>query len=428
MRFFPIVTALVVMSALFLFVFKREQILDFAGYSDAQSVTEEQPDDASPVVSDDDDGDNLVSVVIQKSMSRTIDSGLIVRGRTEAARQVEVRSETSGKVISEPLRKGTRIEVGQLLCRLDPGSRKAALAEAEARLPEAQSRIPEARARVPEAQARLSEAKSRLVEAEINQRAAQQLSKEGFASETRVASADAAIESALAAVQTATAGVAAAQSGLKAAEAGVQAAEAGIVIARKEIERLAIVAPFAGLLETDTAELGALLQPGAPCATVVQLDPIKLVGFIPETVVAKVRVGSPAGARLATGEQVTGRVTFMSRSADLDTRTFRVEIEVSNTDQSISDGQTAEIVISSDGEAAHLLPLSALTLNDDGEIGVRIINADRIVNFIPITVLRDTVDGIWVNGLPDSVDVIVVGQDYVTEGVKVEVTYRELLQ
>ena len=41
-------------------------------------------------------------------------------------------------------------------------------------------------------------------------------------------------------------------------------------------------APFAGLLETDTAELGALLQTGSPCATIIQLDPIKFVGFVPE--------------------------------------------------------------------------------------------------------------------------------------------------
>ncbi len=254
------------------------------------------------------------------------------------------------------------------------------------------------------------------------------MSEGGFASETRVAAANAAVEAALAAVQTATAGVASAQTGLKAAASGVQAAEAGIAAARKEIERLSLTAPFGGLLETDTAELGALLQPGALCATIIQLDPIKLVGFIPETAVAKVEVGAISRARLATGDEVTGRVTFLSRSADQATRTFRVEVEVPNEDQRIRDGQTAEIAIASDGQAAHLLPLSALTLDDDGAIGVRAVNADRIVEFMPVNVLRDTVDGIWVTGLPETVDVIVVGQEYVTEGVHVAVTYRELLQ
>lgn len=428
MRLFPIVTALLVMAALYLFVFERERIVTFAGGDAGARLADEGTDGTAAATAGQADEVGLVSVVVQKSSARSVDSGVLVRGRTEAARQVEMRAETSGQVISAPLRKGARVTEGQLLCQLDPGTREAALAEAQARLPEAMSRIPEAKARLPEAQARLSEAKSRLIEAEINQRAAKRLSKDGFASETRVAAADAAVEAALAAVQTATAGVAAAQSGVKAAQAGVQAAEAGIAAARKEIDRLSVTAPFGGVLESDTAELGTLLQPGALCATIIQLDPIKLVGFIPETVVAKVSVGAMAGARLATGDEVTGKVTFLSRSADPATRTFRVEIEVPNRDQAIRDGQTAEIAISSAGEAAHLLPSSALTLDDDGAIGIRVVNPERKVEFMPVDILRDTVDGIWVKGLPETVEVIVVGQEYVTQGVPVAVTYRELLQ
>ena len=427
MRVFPIVTAIVVMAALYLFVFERDRILDYAGNPPAAQVPAAETGTAA-AEPETEDAERLVAVVVQKSSARKIDDGVLVRGRTEAAREVEARAETSGRVMSDPLRKGTRVEAGQLLCRLDPGTREVALAEAAARLPEAQSRVPEAQSRIPEAEARLSEARARLAEAEINQRAAERLSQDGFASETRVAAADAAVEAALAAVQSATSGVAAAKTGVQAAAAGVQAAEAGIAAAEKEIERLTISAPFGGVLESDTAELGALLQPGMPCARILQLDPIKLVGFIPETEVAKVETGAMAGARLTTGEQVTGRVTFLSRSADEATRTFRVEIEVPNGDQTIRDGQTAEIAISAAGTEAHLLPVSALTLDDDGAIGVRTVNAEKIVEFAPIEVLRDTADGIWVSGLPETVDVIVVGQEYVSEGVKVAVTYRELTQ
>ncbi len=427
MRLFPIVTAIVVMAALYLFVFDRDRIREFAGSTDP-AVDAQSEDAAAAGETEAGAGEKLVSVVVQQSTAKSIDTGVLVRGRTEAVRQVEVKAETSGRMIMTPLRKGARVEEGQELCRLDPGTREVALMEAEARLPEAQSRIPEAQARLPEAQARVAEAESRLVEARINQRAAQQLSEGGYASETRVAAANAAVESALAALESAKAGVASASAGGNAAKAQVQAAEAGIAAARKELERLTITAPFGGVLETDTAELGALLQPGMICATVLQLDPIVLVGFIPETAVAKVKVGSMAGARLATGEEVTGRVTFLSRSADQATRTFRVEVEVANQNGEIRDGQTAEIAISSDGRAAHLLPLSALTLDDDGAIGVRTVNPDSIVEFIPVEVVRDTVDGVWVTGLADTADVIVVGQEYVTAGVTVAVTYRELLQ
>lgn len=400
MRFMPLLTAIIVSLTLYALVFEREQLLAFAQVEASAEDAAEAEDTIEPV-----------PVVAMTSQAETVGSAVILRGRTEAARQVSVASETSGLVTSEPIRKGAFVEEGSLLCQLDPGIRASQLAEARARLTEARGRVPEAQAGVVEAQARVREA-------EINVNAARQLSQDGFASETRLVSAEAALEAANAGVQRASSAVTSAQAGIESAQAAVAAAE-------REIERLDIRAPFSGLLESDTAELGSLMQPGSPCATIIQLDPIKLVGFVPEADVDKVTVGAMAGARLASGEEVIGEVTFLSRSADATTRTFRVEVRVANDDLAIRDGQTAEILVASDGAAAHLLPASALTLDNDGNIGIRAVTEGDIAQFMPVSVLRDTVDGIWVSGLPDTVDVIVVGQEYVTEGVPVVPTYQE---
>ena len=195
--------------------------------------------------------------------------------------------------------------------------------------------------------------------------------------------------------------------------------------AEKEMERLTITAPFDGLLESDTAELGSLLQPGDLCGTVIQLDEIKLIGFVPEAEVDRVTIGAIATATLATGAEVQGKVTFVSRSADPETRTFEIDIVVENEDLRIRDGQTADIVISADGTKAHKLPQSALTLNKDGRLGVRIVGAESMVEFVPVTLLRDQADGVWLAGLPAQADVIIVGQDFVTHGVAVAATYKE---
>jgi multidrug efflux system membrane fusion protein len=410
MRVVPFLTAIAVTASLYVLVFERERLTLFAsgGEPPAAAATEDAPAASPPPAGEE---ARRVSVLVQKSSAQNIDSAILARGRTEAARQVEVRSETSGLVKSEPLRRGAYVRAGQPLCELDPGTRPAMLAEAEARQMEAQSRLPESRAR-------LEEARARLQEAEINERAASRLGEGGFASETRIAGAQAALSSARAGVSSAEAGLQAAQSGLRAAEAAVEAA-------RKELDRLTIAAPFDGLLETDTAELGALLQPGAPCATVIQLDPIKLVGFLSEADVDKVSVGALAGARLVSGREAMGRVTFLSRSADPLTRTFRVEVTVSNSDLAIRDGQTAEMMIETEGRSAHLLPGSALTLDDNGTLGVRLVDADRHAIFAPVTLLRDTVDGVWLTGLPDEADVIVVGQEFVTDGTAVDPTWRD---
>ena len=275
-----------------------------------------------------------------------------------------------------------------------------------------------ARARAPEARARLTQAEAQLREAQLNQTAAARLSQDGFASETRVAATEAAVSAAEAAVESA-------RTGLEPVKSGVHSAEAALAAARKEIERLTISAPFAGLLESDTAELGSLMQPGSRCGTVIQLDPIKVTGYIPETEIGRVEVGALAGARLSDGHELRGRVTFLSRSADPVTRTFLVEIDMPNGDLEIRDGQTAEIVIQADGANAHLLPQSALALNDDGALGVRVVGAENRVAFAPLTLIRDTAEGVWVTGLPDTAQVIVVGQEYVRAGVLVDPTFRE---
>lgn len=372
MRLTQILTALVVAALIYAWVFEREGLLRFAGReTEAVAEAETAPPPATaaePPAKTSASG--RVPVVTLDSTAGPIDRAVLLRGRTEAARQVTVSAETSGRIVSEPLRKGATVRAGQPLCEIDSGARIATLTEARARL----------------------------AEAEINSNAATRLVKNGYTSESQVA----------------------------AAEAAVQAAQAAVAVAEREIDRLTIAAPFEGLLETDTAELGSLMQPGTPCATVIQLDPVKLVGFVPEADVSRIRLGAPAQGRLVSGLPVAGRVTFVGRSADPQTRTFRVEIEVRNADMAIRDGETVEIGVSSDAVVAHLLPASALTLDDSGALGVRVANAttDRgdVAAFHPVTLLRDTTEGVYVSGLPDRVRVIVVGQEYVTDGVPVTVT------
>ena len=461
MRFFSILLAGAVTFALYVGVFERDRLLAFATGEEAApgaDAEEVAAVDVAPapsraaVPAPPDEPARRVSVVALRSQAEPIESTVIVRGQTEAVREVDLRAETTGQIVSTPLRRGAEVVEGEVLCRLEAGTREDSLEEAEARLSEARARLPEAEARVPEARGRLAEARARVAEAEarvaeataqlaaarIDQNAASRLGAEGFASQTRVATSDAALESARAGVSSAEAALEGAEAGVIAAEAGIEgadaqvqgaragirSAEAAVAAARREIARLEIHAPFDGLLETDTAELGALLQPGGLCATVIQLDEVLLVGFVPETALADVRVGAMAGARLATGQTVRGEITFVGRSADPETRTFRVEVAIPNPDLAISDGQTVEMIIAGPGGTAHLVPQSALTLDDEGRLGVRLAK-DGVARFAPVEVLRDGRDGVHVGGLPPEAEIIVTGQEYVSDGVALDVTYKE---
>lgn len=414
MRLVPILIALLVSGLIYAFVLDRDRLTAALGGDAPAAASEMQKAPGGTDAAAAERQAAPMRVVAVHSRAREVDTDVILRGRTEANRTVDLRAETSGLVISEPLRKGMQVSAGQVLCQLDPATRAANLAEARARLIEAESRVPEAQSRVTEAQARVDEA-------EINANAAENLVQQGYASQTRVAATRAALSSAHAALE-------AARSGVDATTAGIESARVMVAAAQKEIERLSISAPFSGVLESDVAEIGSLLRPGDLCARVLQLDPISIVGFVSELQVDRVKLAAPATARLVNGRIVEGRVTFLSRAADETTRTFRVDIHVPNPDNSLRDGETAEITIRAEGRAAHLLPQSVLTLDDAGTLGLRIVDQDRKAQFLPVTLLRDTPQGIWLTGLPEAADVIVIGQEYVTDGVTVEPTYQELGQ
>ncbi len=77
---------------------------------------------------------------------------------------------------------------------------------------------------------------------------------------------------------------------------------------------------------------------------------------------------------------------------------------------------TTKITIAGSELKAHKIPPSILTLRDDGTVGVKAVNEENIVVFFPTISVKDTIDGIWVSGLPDKVNLIVTGQEYVAVG------------
>ena len=185
MRIVPILMAVLVAVLILAFVLERDALTAMLGGPATASQTPAETETAPEIVTPEPSNAALIKVVAKRSVAQSVDSAVILRGQTEAARQVDVRAETNSTVISDPLRKGVFVEKDDLLCRLDPGTRQASLAEARARLTEAQARQSEAASRVPEAEARLNEASARLDEALTNQNVARQLSQDGFAAETR---------------------------------------------------------------------------------------------------------------------------------------------------------------------------------------------------------------------------------------------------
>ena len=180
-------------------------------------------------------------------------------------------------------------------------------------------------------------------------------------------------------------------------------------------------APFDGYLETFSVKEGDYLNTGAVCATIIDPDPMRLIGEVSEKEINFVKVGANASAELISGRKVEGVVSFVSTSANRGTRTFRVEIDVKNSDRSIRDGVSAQIEIEGNIILAHKISPSILMLGEDGELGIRTVNKDNQVEFNQIEILEDSIEGIWIAGLPQNTRIITVGQEYVFQGQTVNV-------
>ncbi|MEQ8306785.1 MAG: efflux RND transporter periplasmic adaptor subunit [Hoeflea sp.] len=200
------------------------------------------------------------------------------------------------------------------------------------------------------------------------------------------------------------------------ARSALASARSQLEAAQVDVERLAVEAPFSGVIDQVMVEEGSWLPSGEPAAVLLQLDPVVARGEVSERDIAYVEVGSEAGVRLISGNVVTGEVRHISREATPGTRTFPIEVVIPNPDNQIPGGMTAEIMIKSEPVTAVKLPRSVVTLDEDGDLGLRILRADNTVGFVTIDLIDDSPEGLILGGVPEDAKIIIAGQDLVSEG------------
>jgi multidrug efflux system membrane fusion protein len=285
---------------------------------------------------------------------------IVVNGETAPARIVQVAAETDGRVSSIGAERGANVEQGGLLVRLDERDRTARLAQARATVKQ----------REVEYQGRL------------------RLQSQSYVSEAQ----------------------------LQEAIAQLEAARAELRRAELDLGYMTVRAPFDGALQSREVEVGDFVAVGDPIATFVDNRTIIVAADVSEFDARFVEVGEAAEARLATGEVVRGEIRYVAPVADASTRTFAVELEVGNRDGALRAGGTAELLIPAEVVNAHRVSPSLLTLDDAGNVGVKIINGEGAVEFVVADIALSSSNGVWLAGLPDTATIITVGQGFVSTG------------
>ena len=203
---------------------------------------------------------------------------------------------------------------------------------------------------------------------------------------------------------------------LQEAVAALEASRAELKRAELDLEYMTIRAPFDGALQERAVEIGDFVSRGDPVATFVDNRTIVVSANLSEFDAGYVSVGDDAEAKLATGETVRGTIRYVAPVADAATRTFEVELEVDNSVGKLRAGGTAELRIPAESVLAHRVSPALLTLDDAGNVGLKIVDDSGKVDFVVADIALATSDGVWLAGLPSTATIITVGQGFVTTG------------
>lgn len=211
------------------------------------------------------------------------------------------------------------------------------------------------------------------------------------------------------------------KSALEDAFAALKAAKANVAQIEFEIKKLTVNAPFSGVLVKRMVEQGSYVAANAEIATFVDHSVLKVVAPVAQQNIQQLQLNKTAQVTFATGEVKQGTVSYISVQANENTRTFRVEVAVDNSDRAIPSGISAEISIPTEEVLGHFVSPAILGLGEQGEMGVKTVNENNQVEFYPVNIIQASTKGIWVSGLPQSAHIITIGQGFVAAGVEVDV-------
>ena len=295
-----------------------------------------------------------------KNHARTLD----LTGRTQSDQRIIVSARTSGIVSRLPVRRGSVVAEGDVIVELSDEAREAKVAQARARLA---------------------------------QRAAELDAREDLAKRGNFPVLS-----------------------LEQLRAEKRAAEAELATAEAELLRTSITAPVPGIVNDLSVEIGQGVLPGGAIAELIKPDPMLMVVEVPERRLNGLTLGEKAQIRLVTGEARDGVIRFIARRPAGQTRTYRVDIAFANPDGKIADGIAAEVSLTLAAVPATRVPRSALTFSAEGQLGLRVVDAQSIVRFAPVSIVDDEAEALWVSGLAPGLRIITRGQDFIREGEKVE--------
>lgn len=161
-----------------------------------------------------------------------------------------------------------------------------------------------------------------------------------------------------------------AQADLDAAEARAKQASAAVASLEATIAKKTIRAPFDGRISIRQVELGQVVAPGTPIASLQSVSPIHAEFWLPQQALAELRAGQRARVRTDAFPDAhwDGEITTVNTEVDVATRNVRVRATFPNADGRLRPGMYANVeVFSADHKAALIIPATAVIFAPYGD-------------------------------------------------------------
>jgi len=340
-------------------------------------------------------------------MRTDISDALTVMGAFQPYQEVELHAKVSGYVRRINVDIGDQVKEGQVIATLEVPELNAQVTGAEAEVRHRKSEIQRSKSDVA-----LAEAQHVALHSAYTRLSSASRIRPGLVAEQELDDAKARDLDSEAKVNAAKAAMEAAQEQL-----GVSNADHQRVTT---LQRYSVVtAPFSGVITARYADVGSLIQAGTasntqamPLVKIAQSTILRLRMPIPEEDVPAIHVGGPVQIKLqATGKLLAGTIVRFSRELSQDTRTMQAEIDLPNSDLSLSAGMTAAVsIVLQQHTQVLVVPLGSL-IQENGAYSVLAVDQNGIVHKTAVRVGIQNADQAEIlAGLTEGESVIVSGQ------------------
>lgn len=319
-------------------------------------------------------------VVQQKSVPILVHAN----GYVTAFSTVEVRPQVQNVVRAVHVREGQDVRAGQLLFSLDARGDQSSVAQA---------------------QAEVARGQAELADAETALKRNRELLEKKFVSQAVVD---------------------AAKSRVDALRGTVQAGRAGVQSSTVALGYNEIRASISGRIGAIDVHPGSLVQPGGtPIVTIAQLDPITVSFTVPERELAHIvasypQGGAPVLARLADGQEVTGKLIFIDNASDQQSGALRMKAQFDNSDRKMWPGTFVNVrLVSRTIPNAVVVPTQAV-VTGPVESALYAVEPDNTVMLKKIEVVEIQDEQAVVIGVDAGTKIVIEGTQNLRPGMKVQ--------